>query len=185
MANVYFVRHAQPNFDNHDDLTRELSPKGLRDAVRVTEFFADIRIDAVYSSPFRRAVDTVRGVAQARGLDIGLIDDLRERRVDGGWIEDFDSFARRQWSDFDYRLPGGESLGQVQRRSVAALERLTADNPGRNIVIGSHGTSLSTIINHYDPGFGYADFLEIQNRMPWIVLLIFDENGYVKRSSLM
>ena len=29
MTNIYFVRHAEPNYNNHDDLTRELSPKGF------------------------------------------------------------------------------------------------------------------------------------------------------------
>ena len=28
MTTVYFVRHAEPNLMNHDDLTRELSAKG-------------------------------------------------------------------------------------------------------------------------------------------------------------
>lgn len=27
---VYFVRHAEPNYNNHDDMTRELSAKGIR-----------------------------------------------------------------------------------------------------------------------------------------------------------
>ena len=36
--------------------------------------------------------------------------------------EDFDGFCRRQWADFSYCLPEGESLGQVQRRNVDALE---------------------------------------------------------------
>ena len=39
MTNVYFVRHAQPNYENHDDLTRELTEKGLQDRKLVTEFF--------------------------------------------------------------------------------------------------------------------------------------------------
>lgn len=30
MTSVYFVRHAQPNINNHNNLTRELSEKGLR-----------------------------------------------------------------------------------------------------------------------------------------------------------
>nr|WP_300837777.1 hypothetical protein [uncultured Acetatifactor sp.] len=28
MTKVYFVRHAAPNFNNHDDLTRELTVRG-------------------------------------------------------------------------------------------------------------------------------------------------------------
>lgn len=31
MTTVYFVRHAKPNFDNHDDLTRELSTQGFEE----------------------------------------------------------------------------------------------------------------------------------------------------------
>ena len=31
MTSIYFVRHAEPNYRNHDDLTRELSTKGLQD----------------------------------------------------------------------------------------------------------------------------------------------------------
>ena len=31
MTHVYFVRHAQPNYENHDDFFRELSPQGLAD----------------------------------------------------------------------------------------------------------------------------------------------------------
>ena len=37
MTNVYFVRHAQSNYENHDDLTRELTEKGLQDCKLVTE----------------------------------------------------------------------------------------------------------------------------------------------------
>lgn len=56
MTNVYFVRHAQPNYENHDDLTRELTEKGLQDRKLVTEFLRDKEIHAVLSSPFKRMV---------------------------------------------------------------------------------------------------------------------------------
>ena len=41
MTRVYFVRHAEPNYDNHDDALRELSPKGMEDRKLVTDFLAD------------------------------------------------------------------------------------------------------------------------------------------------
>ena len=59
MTNIYFVRHAEPNYNNHDDLTRELSPKGMTDRELVTAFLADKQVDIVLSSPYKRAVDTV------------------------------------------------------------------------------------------------------------------------------
>ncbi len=37
MTKIYFVRHAQPNYNNHDDRLRELTPKGLEDRKKVTD----------------------------------------------------------------------------------------------------------------------------------------------------
>ena len=63
MTRVYFVRHAEPNYDNHDDMLRELSPKGMEDRKLVTTFLSDKNIDVVLSSPFKRAVDSVADFA--------------------------------------------------------------------------------------------------------------------------
>ena len=90
MTTVYFVRHAQPNYENHDDMLRELTAKGLE--IRIEEGF-------------------------------------RERRIDSVWIEDFHSFCKAQWADFDYKLSDGETLNQVQQRNISALNKLLKEHP--------------------------------------------------------
>lgn len=177
MTGVFFVRHAEPNYDNHDDMLRELSPKGLADRSKVTDFLSSKDIDVVLSSPFKRAVDTVKDFADSKGLSIEIVDDFRERRVDSVWIEDFSAFSRRQWDDFSYKLSDGECLKEVQERNISALNEVLSRYSGKNIVIGSHGTALSTVINYYDPSFGFADFDKIRFVMPWIVEFVFDDKG--------
>ena len=174
MTTVYFVRHAQPNYDNHDDMLRELSAKGLEDRKLVTRFLADKNVDLVLSSPFKRAVDTVRDFADSKGLEIGIIDDFRERRIDNVWIEDFNGFCKKQWEDFSYKLSDGESLSEVQERYIVVLHKVLKEYAGKTIVVGSHGTALSTIINYYDKSFGYAEFEKIRGLMPWVVEFKFD-----------
>lgn len=92
---VYFVRHAEPNYENHDDMTRELSAKGLKDRKLVTKFLMDKNIQIVLSSPYKRAVDTVREFAEKKEMNIDIIDGFRERKVDSLWIEDFNSFCKK------------------------------------------------------------------------------------------
>ena len=174
MTTVYFVRHAEPNYNNHDDTLRELSPKGMEDRKLVTEFLGDKHIDIILSSPYKRAIDTVRDFEDSYGLPIDIINDFRERKVDSVCIEDFTSFAKKQWSDFTYKLSDGECLQEVQTRNISALEQVINQYAGKNIVVGSHGTALSTIINYYDNSFGYSDFDKIKNVMPWIVEFVFD-----------
>ena len=180
MTTIYFVRHAIPNFNNHNDLTRELTAQGLEDRKRVTEFLWNRDIDAVLSSPYKRAVDTVKEFADAKGLEIKLIEAFRERKVESEWIEDFDAFCKRQWEDFDFKLSEGESLREVQERNISALHQVSEAYNGKNVVIGSHGTALSTIIHYFDPSFGYNEFMKIKNLMPWIVRFTFEGDRCVE-----
>jgi len=174
MTKVYFVRHAQPNYENHDDMLRELTAKGLEDRKLVTRFLSDKNVDVVLSSPFQRSIDTVRHFADTNGLEIGIVEDFRERRIDSVWIEDFNGFCQKQWEDFNYKLSDGESLLEVQKRNIAALHKVLTEYVGKTIVVGSHGTALSTIINYYDKSFGYAEFEKIRGLMPWVVEFKFD-----------
>ena len=178
--NIYFVRHAEPNYNNHDNLTRELSQNGMRDRELVTEFLADKQVNVVLSSPYKRAVDTVAHFASLRDLPITTVNDFRERKVDSVWIDDFDAFTRKQWADFNYKLTDGETLAEVQKRNIAALQEVVEQHKGKTVMIGSHGTALSTIINYFAPQFGIEEFTRIKSIMPWIVRFSFMENDCVQ-----
>lgn len=174
MTTIYFVRHAQPNYDNHNDLERELTAKGLEDRKRVTAFLLDKSVDVVLSSPYKRSFDTVKDFADCVGLTIGIVPDFRERKVQSVWIDDFESFCKQQWTDFTYKLSDGECLQEVQERNIAALQEVLANHKDQTIVIGTHGAALATILNYYDPSFGYDGFQHIRHFMPWIVKMTFD-----------
>ena len=180
ITNVYFVRHAEPNYENHNDQLRELTPKGMADRTLVTQFLADKHITVALSSPYKRSVDTIKDFTDKNSLTIELIDDFRERKIDSVWIEDFNAFAKHQWTDFTYKLSDGECLQEVQDRNITALNRALLKYSGQNIVIGSHGTALSTIINYYDKSFGYSDFEKVKKLMPWIVHFCFDGDTCIK-----
>ena len=174
MTVVYFIRHAEPNYENHDDIGRELTNKGREDSKLVTRFFGNKAVDMVFSSPYKRSVDTIKGIAEDRGRKIILIDDFRERKIDSVWIKDYTRFAKQQWEDFDYKLSDGETLREVQYRNIEALNSVLFTHKNRTIIIGSHGTALGTIINYYDKSFNYEEFEKIRPVMPWIVKFNFD-----------
>ena len=180
MTTVYFVRHAQPNVHNHDDCSRELTEKGLLDSKLVTVYLLDKGVYVLLSSPYKRAMDTLADFAKVRKLEITPVSDFRERKVDSGWIHDFHAFCQRQWEDFDYKLSDGESLGEVQRRNIAALDAVLEEYRDKTIAVGSHGTALSTILHYFDPSFGYEDFNRIKSLMPWIVKFTFEDHTCIQ-----
>lgn len=170
---IYFVRHAHPDISIRDDMIRPLSERGIIDTKKVTNALMDKNISIIYSSPFKRAIDTIKDFADNVGIEIKIDDNFRERNV-GKWVEDFEAFSTKQWADFDFKIEHGESLREVQERNMAALLKVLNNYSGKNIVIGTHGTALSTIINYFNPEFGYADFWNMVDKMPYILCFTFD-----------
>lgn len=81
----------------------------------------------------------------------------REKGLDGNNHGMF----RKRWDDHNYHEEGGKSIAMVQNRNIEALNEILSDNTDKDIVIGTHGTALSTILNFYDSNFGCEDFLQI------------------------
>ena len=175
MTTIYFIRHATPNRTSGTDATFPLSDKGQADVALVTAYLQDKSIDVVLSSPFKRSYDTVADFAKRVGLTIEVIEDFRERAISNErWIDDFETYATKQWEDFSYKLPDGECLAEVQARNIAALEDVLTHHKGKNIAVGTHGTALSLIIHHYDPTYSFKDFMAMADLMPWVAKLTFD-----------
>jgi 2,3-bisphosphoglycerate-dependent phosphoglycerate mutase len=174
MTTIYFIRHAEPDLKNRDDALRPLTKKGRADSMRLSEFFLDKGVDYVYSSPLRRAVETVKPLAERYEKTIYLERDFRERKIDDEWIENYDEFLERQWSDFLYRRKSGECLQTVQDRNIAATNMLLLKHRNKKVVVGSHENALGTVINYYTKKFGFAELTKVKNLRPWIVQFTFN-----------
>ena len=183
MTKVYFVRHAQPEFAH----SRPLTAEGQADSKIVLETLKDKEIDAFYSSPYKRSMDTIWETAEYYQMTIQTDERLREREK--GKDGNNHGMFQMRWADHDFHEEGGESIAMVRARNVEALQEILTQKEGKNIVIGTHGTALSTIMNYYNPDFGCADFLRIIDWMPYVVEMDFDgqklvgitEHAYVEK----
>ena len=175
MTNIIFVRHAQSVY-GEDDRTRPLSEAGLKDREIVLDTLKDRKIDAFLSSPYKRSIDTIKPASEHFGMDIITDERLRERKA-GSYEE---GLLEKRWLDFTFGEEDGECLDSVQKRNIEALKDILDKYKGKTIVIGTHGTALSTILHHYNNDFGVKDFLRIVNWMPYVVELRFNNNELVE-----
>src|SRR5689334_1783544 len=76
MALVYLVQHAEKRPEPGDP---ELTERGRRQAAQTALWLSRLGIEALYSSPLRRAWQTAVPIATAAGLDVRRDDRLRER----------------------------------------------------------------------------------------------------------
>lgn len=182
MTTVYFVRHAQTDYSNPVDKDRVLTEEGLRDRYLARDFLLarEIRSEQlhIYSSNFRRAMDTVQPYADAMNVLIQPCEEFREWSVIAP-AEEYYEACKRAWEDFTYRLQDCETLEEVQQRNIQKLMELVRLHADETIIIGSHGTALSTIIHYYNETYNYEDLLRIMEIKPWIVRFDFEGEEFV------
>jgi len=84
---LLLVRHGRAGERSEwdgDDRDRPLDQVGMRQAGELDELLAGLSIEAVYTSPYRRCIETVEPIAAARSLALEERDELgEERQVDG------------------------------------------------------------------------------------------------------
>ncbi len=179
ITKIIFVRHARSRY-GEDDRIRPLTEFGLTSRETVVETLRDTHIDAFICSPYKRSMDTIQTTADYFGMPVKTDERFRERKVgtwEDGWLE-------KRWADFSCAEEGGECLASVQSRNVEALKEVLSDYAGKTVVIGTHGTALSTILNYYDNSFGLNDFLRIVNWMPYIIELTFEGENCIGKKEL-
>lgn len=157
MREIWLVRHSQRDTTIQEDQAAPLTLAGQARLPELTAYFQDKAPAAVYSSPYQRAMLTAEAIAAPMGLPVHCVAALRERSI-GEWVADFESFARHQWTDPDFRLPQGESLWEVSQRMTKAFAEILTQTSG-NLVITGHGTAFAVLLTQLTKGgFGFEDF---------------------------
>lgn len=144
MPILLLIRHATNDFVKSGRLPGRtpnihLNEEGRRQAEALRRLLAPQQIDAIYSSPLERALETALPLAQARKLPVRLVPDLAD--VDTGALtgREIKAIAEGAETRAFWRLvqerpseavfPQGEGLLAMQRRVVAALERIAHAHP--------------------------------------------------------
>ncbi|MFP4977529.1 histidine phosphatase family protein [Paenibacillus sp. CN-4] len=172
-THIYLVRHAHSNYSS-DELNRPLSERGKRDADKVTEILKKEGIQVLISSPYKRAVQTIEGLADTLGASIVIENSFRERTLAGQPVDDFESALSKVWEDDCFAWEGGESNLDARQRGVEALTTILKQYPGKNIAVGTHGNLMVLIMNHFDKRYDFAFWKQL--KMPDIYKLTF--NGF-------
>jgi probable phosphoglycerate mutase len=132
-----------------------LNDEGRRQAAALATRLSFLPIDAIYSSPLDRTVETARAVAAPRGMPIHIVDGLGEVKY-GEWqgAELKELYKHELWPGVQFypsgtRFPGGETLGEAQMRMVATLDTLRARHPKETIAVVSHADIIKLALAYY------------------------------------
>lgn len=133
----------------------DLSELGHQQAATAGERLAGLPITAVYASPIDRTRQTAQHIADHHELPVRTLDGVIEADYGewtGGQLTDLaktDLWKTVQRAPSRARFPNGESIAEMQTRTVAALETVVADHPGEMVVVVSHADPIKSVIAHF------------------------------------
>lgn len=134
-----------------------LTAEGRRQAIALAEGLLRAPVAAIYSSPLRRAADTARAIARARGATVRYAVELMEQDcgvVDGAPIGEVKRRFPEAWEasmrqdDDDFRWPEGESYAEVRRRALAGMRWIATRHPGQRVIAVTHAGVISQIVGY-------------------------------------
>ncbi len=133
----------------------DLSEKGVGQADATAQRLAKLPVAAVYASPIERTTQTARQIAAQHALDVVALPGVIEADYGdwtGGKIADLaqtDEWKVVQVAPSRAQFPNGESITEMQARTVAALDEVVARHPNETVVVVSHADPIKSAIAHY------------------------------------
>ncbi|WP_220199132.1 histidine phosphatase family protein [Ktedonospora formicarum] len=158
---IYLIRHGE-NVANvtgefsYKRVDYSLTSKGVLQAAQTATYLCERHIDAIYSSPLKRARETAEAIAHPHNLSVDILEEFREVNV--GDLEQAEPTAANwdihnaiiaQWyhGKLDVRFPNGENFLELIERSKNGLRTATQGRQGQVIVIAGHAGIFTAIVS--------------------------------------
>lgn len=156
---LLLLRHAEVEEKYHRTfggrIDMALSARGIEQAETLARYLRRSRLDAIYTSPMKRAQQTTSALARDRTVSPVACEDLRE--------VDFGAWTGLRWEEVTGRfnvspycwlakleeaaIPGAESALRLRERVEPCLRQLLAENPARSVAIVCHGGVIRMMLS--------------------------------------
>ncbi len=157
-TNIILVRHVETIGNIEKRLTGKkdyaLTKKGQITIDKLTEYLKNTKIDSIYSSTSKRAIETISKIANIKGIKINKLDDLCEMYF--GIYDGFKWEEVKQINPLIHKkhietneimcIPEQETTEQVSKRMYMAIKKIAEENEGKTVLIASHGVAIEAFI---------------------------------------
>ena len=135
---LYVLRHATPKEDSDaDNIDRPLSKLGRRQADSLVDYLSSLNFDAIYTSPYLRARETIEPLCESTGLVAKVRKGLSESAED-------------------------EELQAVGKRVTRVVNAIVKEHPEGRVLVCTHGGCMWGLIATFDNTFGHKEYKKIK-----------------------
>jgi len=165
---VYLVRHGHIDTGEEKRYIGQtnlpLDALGLEQAHSLSDYFQSIPLDAVFTSPLMRCVQTTQKITPFyheveafREINMGAWENRPLREIKA---HDPQAFEERGQNIEHFTPPKGESFSTLSKRVLEAFHRLTQNHDGTLLIVAHAG--VNRVILRHILGIDFADIFKIE-----------------------
>lgn len=185
---LIMVRHGETRWNRENRVVGHigiaLNNNGRKQVELLAKKLENDSVSAIYSSPLRRARETAAAIARLHRLKVMEDDAFKE--IDAGEIEGltFGEVMERygiffkDWmkGNSSLRMPGGESMNELEQRTWPAVERIVRENTDRAVILVSHSLAILSIIVRA-LGMAPSNYRRLRLSVASVSILKFEDHG--------
>lgn len=189
MAKLILVRHGETLW-NVEKVFRgradvSLDELGIRQAELLGKYLSNWRLEAIYSSPVKRALDTANIIARYQNVAVRIAEGLTDFDF-GEWQSLPEQEVMRLYPDLlnewhsnphKVRMPGGESLEDAKKRAVEVVNDVLSKHQG-SVALVSHRVVVKVLIC-YLLGLDNSHFRNINQDVAGITIFDYADGRFV------
>ncbi|MBW6411479.1 histidine phosphatase family protein [Clostridium weizhouense] len=162
MTTIFLTRHGETKWNTEKRLQGSkdspLTDKGLNQARCLRDRVRDEKIDIIYSSPIKRALDTAKIIADPNNTPIVTCDELKEISFgdfEGTSVTELPKIGESNLleelfiGNREVKGINGETILDVEKRVFKVLNDILEKEKGKTIMIVSHGMALKVIMSYF------------------------------------
>src|SRR3972149_9013434 len=185
---IYLIRHGQVanhheyRYNGHFDV--DITNTGVEQMHRVSDFIAEQKIDAVYSSALQRTVKGARITGKKPGSEPVMVRSLRELNL-GRWegltreeaIAKYPEEALFSFKELaTSKVKEGENLLELRARVIPALENILEKHAHQSVCIVAHG-GVNRVVLSEAMKLSLDNFFSIEQDYGCLNIIDFLEDG--------
>jgi len=188
MTQIIVARHGETEW-NASEIFRGrrdigLNEPGIKQAEILGNYLTDLRIEAIYSSPLKRALDTARSVAKHHSLNVNVTPGLMDFNY-GAWeglthqaVKDKYRELYTRWLKEPHlvNIPEGENLGEVRERAKSLLDRVVSKHSGLVVLVSHRVVNKVMICSML--GLENSHFWDIKQDLGGITVFEYESGRY-------
>lgn len=148
---LYVVRHCQAE---GQEPAASLTERGRCQAEALCTFLVRLNVNRIVSSPFARAVESIRPLSVRLGIPVETDQRLVERTLSTVPLADWREQPRTSFQDLDRVIGGGESSRAAMQRASAVLADILG-HPAKRTVVVTQGNLMALMLKTFDGRIGF------------------------------